>query len=110
MLALSIQCQMVLAADKTVHVSDTDNLNFNYAVKTEKAKYVPLHIFDDGKQTYLLLPERVDGKNIRIFGKTFNGNYDLVRIAEANKFIVLQGIYETIKIRIDDVLIVVLHN
>ncbi|PWM76973.1 MAG: hypothetical protein DBY32_09075 [Phascolarctobacterium sp.] len=100
----------VMAAEKTVIVNSADNLNFGYAVETEKSKYAPQHIFDDGNKTYILLSEKADGKYIRIMGKRIDGNYDLIRPQRADEFLILPGIYESLNMRIDDVLVKVLKN
>lgn len=105
-----LQCSPALAADKTVVVQSADTLNFNYVAESEKAKYIPEHIFDDGRKTYLLLPERADGKHIRIFGKRRDGDYDLVRPEEATGFITLPGIYDSLQLRIDEVLVEILRK
>ena len=110
LLAALIGSSRAYAADKTVVVNDTENLNFSYTVQTEKSKYTPQHIFDDGNKTYLLLPEKAKGKYIRIFGKRSDGNYDLIRPEKADEFLVLPGVYNNLQIRIDEVLVTVSGN
>lgn len=108
LLSIMISSQaMVFAADKTVSVNSTDNLNFNYVVQAEKNKFTPQHVFDDGIKTYLLLPEKAEGRYIRIFGKRNDGNYDLIRPEQADKFLVLPGIYRNLQVRIDEVLVTI---
>ena len=101
---------LVYAADKTVSVNSTDNLNFNYTVQTEKSKYSPQHIFDDGNKTYVLLSEKAEGKYIRIFAKRNDGNYDLIMPEQDDKFLILPGIYTNLQLRIDEVLVTVSRN
>ena len=110
LLAAFIGSSLAYAADKTVVVDSTENLNFGYSVQTEKSKYAPQHIFDDGNKTYLLLPEKAEGKYIRIFGRRSDGNYDLIRPEKADVFVVLPGIYEDLQVRIDEVLVTVSRN
>ena len=105
-----LQCSPALAADKTVVVQSADTLNFNYVAETEKEKYMPQHIFDDGRKTYLLLPQRAEGKHIRIFGKRADGEYDLIRQDGATGFITLPGIYDSLQARIDEVLVEILRK
>lgn len=109
-LMISSQAALVFAADKTVSVNSTDNLNFNYTVQTEKNKYAPQHIFDDGNKTYVLLSEKAEGKYIRIFAKRNDGNYDLIRPEQVDKFLILPGIYSNLNVRIDDELLMVSQN
>lgn len=110
LLAAVMNSSLAYAADKTVVVNDTENLNFSYTVQAEKSKYAPQHIFDDGNKTYLLLPEKAEGKYIRIFGKRSDGNYDLIRPEKADEFLVLPGVYTDLQIRIDEVLVTVSGN
>ncbi len=109
-LMISSQAALVFAADKTVSVNSTDNLNFNYTVQTKKSKYVPQHIFDDGNKTYVLLSEKAEGKYIRIFAKRNDGNYDLIRPEQVDKFLILPGIYINLSVRIDDELLMISKN
>lgn len=108
--AVLMSSSLAYASDKTVVVNGTENLNFSYTVQTENTKYAPQHIFDDGNKTYLLLPEKAEGKYIRIFGKRRDGNYDLIRPEKADEFLVLPGVYNDLQIRIDEVLVTVSGN
>lgn len=110
LLAALMGSSLAHAADKTVVVNSTENLNFSYTVQTDKSKYAPQHIFDDGNKTYLLLPEKAEGKYIRIFGKRSDGSYDLIRPEKAEKFLVLPGIYGNMQLRIDEVLVIISRN
>lgn len=95
-------------AKNPIEVAEPDELNFNYTVKGKK--YVPKHIFDDGRFTYVLLPKVAYEKGIYILGILDDKVQQIREYELQDEFMKIYGTWTKIRFRIEEHQLELINN
>lgn len=95
------------AASKGVDVGgDVEDLNFNYAFvledATERPRWMPERVFDDGRKTYIQFPRGLEGEAPALFILSKQGKPQVVNYRKEGDFYVVDRLFDTAQLRLGD--------
>ena len=71
------------------------SLNLDYSFEGDKPAWLPKKVFDNGKKTFIKLPEIVDSLNLPVFFISINGEQSLANSHYKDHYIIFDGIFKT---------------
>ena len=96
--------------DTSPDLSKPENLNFHYALTGPEA-LAPVKIFDDGQFTYLQFRTfKAITPAIFYIDEKHKENLVNFRVSKDRKYMILEGVYKTLSIRLDDKIVCIYNE
>ena len=78
---------------------DLSHANFNYKIKGDDPSWTPTRVFDDGKHTYIEMPNGVDSKNLpTILVQSDSGQDIKHKVSYYSPFMLVDGVFGEAKL------------
>ncbi len=78
---------------------DLSHANFNYKISGDEPSWTPIRVFDDGKRTYLEMPQGVDNKNLpTILVQSDSGQDTKYNVSYYSPYMLVDGIFSEAKL------------
>lgn len=103
LIALRARNERALATAPIASDLNVAALDFGYALKGDKPRWRPLRVFDDGGQVFIEFPESIARDELPpLFVLGASGKAELVNYRFANRFMIVDRLFETAELRLGD--------
>ena len=82
------------ATEAQLHL-DPNALDFHYRVKGDCVSWSPIHVFDDGKKTYIEMPAKVDVLDLPVLYAERNHKRQLINHRYLKPYFIVDGLIES---------------
>lgn len=103
LLALKTAEEAALAAAPVAEGVAVDRLNFNYRIEGDRAPWMPVRAFDDGRQTFIEFPPSIGtGEIPPLFVIGSSGRAELVNYRQSGHYYVVDRLFSVAELRLGE--------